>query len=190
MRTFDDVWACDAWMGSYWDTDSQGWICTLIIVMFLFGQWWTSDSHSPRPFLLLPKLQVLPQPTSCLLILMPGPHIEMKLMQTFSDVGGCDCWIGSYWEGNQQWWVGWHSPNNLHGWAWPSDEWLLLGHERWYCPRRGEPKVLEAMYATPNPIDPSATLATARWPLAQCLEPLWPLGKYIELLLVEDGNCS
>ena len=42
-------------------------------------------------------------------------------------------------------------PNNLHHWAWPSDEWLLLGYETWSCPHRGEPKVLEGFYAIPNP---------------------------------------
>ena len=26
-----------------------------------------------------------------------------------------------------------------------------MGHERWHCPHKGEPKVLEAFYATPNP---------------------------------------
>ena len=82
----------------------------------------------PQPLLILPKLQVLPQQAGCLLILMPGPRIEMKCMQAFSDVGGCAFWIGSYCEGNHQWWVAWHSPNNLHDWAWPSDEWLLLGY--------------------------------------------------------------
>ena len=82
---------------------------------------------------------------------MPGPHLELNIMQTWADVGGCDAWMGSYWRPNQQWWVGWHSPQNLPNWAWPSDDWVLIGYERWYQPRRGHPKLLEAFYATPNP---------------------------------------
>ena len=68
-----------------------------------------------------------------------GPHIEVYLMQTLSDVGGCECWMGSYWEGNQQWWVGWHSPNALEAWVWPTDNWILIGYERWYQSKRGDP---------------------------------------------------
>jgi len=82
---------------------------------------------------------------------MPGPHIELKLMQTFADVGACDAWMGSYWQPHQQWWVGWHSPNDISHWSWPSEDWLLIGYERWYYPRKGEPKLREAFYATPNP---------------------------------------
>ena len=58
-------------------------------------------------------------------------------MKTWADVGGCDAWMGSYWRPNQQWWVGWHSPRNLPNWAWPSDDWVLIGYERWCQPRRG-----------------------------------------------------
>ena len=50
----------------------------------------------------------------------------------------------------------------------------LIGYETWHCLHRGEPKVLDAFYATPKPLDPGASLATARWALAHCLEPLWP----------------
>jgi hypothetical protein len=81
---------------------------------------------------------------------MPGPHLELKIMQTWADVGGCDAWMGRYWRPNQQWWVGWHSLQNLPNWAWPSDDWVLIGYERWYQPRRGDPKLLEAFYASPK----------------------------------------
>ena len=113
-------------------------------------------SSSPQPFLLLPKLPCPNLTPDCaladsLVILMPGPHLELNIMQTWADVGGCDAWMGSYWRPNQQWWVGWHSPQNLPNWAWPSDDWVLIGYERWYQPRRGDPKLLEAFYATPNP---------------------------------------
>ena len=67
---------------------------------------------------------------------MPGFHLELKIMKTGDP--------------NQQWWVG--SPRNLPNWAWPSDDdWVLIGYERWYQPRRGDPKLLEAFYASPNP---------------------------------------
>ena len=81
---------------------------------------------------------------------MPGPNIEMKLMQCFADVGGCDLWQGSYWKGCHQWWIGWHHPNNLRHWSWPSDDWVFIGYEKWYQRPKGDPKLLEAFYATPN----------------------------------------
>ena len=31
---------------------------------------------------------------------MPGPHLELHIMQTWADVGGCDAWMGSYWRPN------------------------------------------------------------------------------------------
>ena len=86
-----------------------------------------------------------------LAILMPRPLLELNIMKTWANVGGCDAWMGNYWRPNQQWWVGWHSPRNLPNWAWPSDDWVLIGYERWYQPRRGDPKLLEAFYASPNP---------------------------------------
>ena len=145
---------------------------------------------SPQPCLLLPQLQVSPWPAVCRLILMPGPDIEMKLMQTLSDVQGCDCWLGNYWEGNQQWWVGWHSPHNLHDWAWPSHEWLLFGYERWYFPRRGEPKVLEAFYATPNPSVqvPPLPLPDGHWHIAGSHNGHLKWQQLIDSPLVEDEN--
>ena len=111
-------------------------------------------------------------------------------MQTFSDFGGCDCWIGSYWEGDQQWWVGWHSPNHLHDWAWPSDEWLLIGHERWYCPHRGEPKVLEAFYATPNPSIqvPPLPPPDGHWHIVWSHRGHRKWQQWIDSPLVEDEN--
>jgi hypothetical protein len=82
---------------------------------------------------------------------MPGQHLDIKIMQCFRDVGWCDAWLGSYWGPNQQWFIGWHSPRALRDWSWPSQEWTLIGYELWQYPRRGEPKLREALYATPNP---------------------------------------
>jgi len=82
---------------------------------------------------------------------MPGPHLDIKIMQCFRDVGGCDAWLGSYWGPNQQWFIGWQSPRALRDWSWPSQEWTFIGYELWQYPRRGEPKLPEALYATPNP---------------------------------------
>ena len=101
--------------------------------------------HFPIEF--LPKYQA---PLSFCLR-MPGPHLELKLMKTFEDVGGCDIWMGSFWAPRQQWWVGWHTPKDIDHWTWPSDEWLLIGWERWYQPINGKSKLLEAYYNTPNP---------------------------------------
>ena len=72
---------------------------------------------------------------------MPGPHLELKIMKTFDDMAGCDCWMGSYWLPNQQWWIGRHYPRGLSAWRWPSDEWRLIGYEKWYQPHTGEPKL-------------------------------------------------
>jgi len=146
------------------------------------------DISSLQPCLLLPKHQAFLQRASCRLSLNAGgPHM---FMQTFSDVGGCDCWIGSYWEGNHQWWVGWHSPNNVHDWAWPSDEWVRIGYARWYCSHRGKPKVLEAFYAIPNPR--SRRLPCHRhmrhWHIVwdQCGHRKWQ--QWIDSPLVEEEN--
>jgi len=69
---------------------------------------------------------------------MPGPHLDMKLMQCWPDVGGVDCWIGDYWDPNRstQWWTGWHLPGpsgieGLRSWSWPNPGWVLIGYELW-----------------------------------------------------------
>ena len=49
--------------------------------------------------------------------------------------GGCDCCIGNY-----------GVTNNGGSAGTP-----LIGYEMWHCPHRGEPKVLEAFYATADP---------------------------------------
>jgi len=82
---------------------------------------------------------------------MPGPHLELKMMQCYDDVGGCDAWIGSWWNPTHQWWVGYHSTRALNSWRWPSQEWTLIGHEKWYQPHIGNPKLREAFYVHPNP---------------------------------------
>ena len=112
--------------------------------------WWTSYSFLCRHFCSCLSSMPFHSQQVAALASMPGPHIEMKFMQTFSDVGGCDCWIGSCWEGSHQWWVGWRSPittcSNGGSAGTP-----LIGYERWHCLHRGEPKVLEAFYAIPKP---------------------------------------
>ena len=81
---------------------------------------------------------------------MPGPHLEFKLMRTFEDVGGCDIWMGSFWAPRQQWWVGWRTPKDIDHWTWPSDEWFVIGWDRWCQKHVCQLKLLEAYYNTPN----------------------------------------
>ena len=45
-----------------------------------------------------------------------------------------------------------HNPNNLKHWRnWPSDDWVLIGYERWYQRPRGIRSSSRPFYATPNP---------------------------------------
>ena len=103
------------------------------------------------------------------MIQMPGPHIEMKLMQCFADVGGCDLWQGSCWEGCHQWWIGWHHPNNIMGWSWPSDYWVLIEVREVVPTAEGDPRLLEAFY-----LGASATMPCSQWLLAYLLQPHKP----------------
>ena len=83
---------------------------------------------------------------------MPGPRIEMKLMRCFADAGGCDLWQGSCLEGCHQWWIGWQHPNTLKHWSWPSDDWVLIGCERWHQRPRGALSSSRPFYANPTPL--------------------------------------
>ena len=82
---------------------------------------------------------------------MPGPNLELKLYKTWDDIGGCDCWIGCFWNPREQWWAGFHTRKDLDSWSWPDDSWTLVGHERWCQPVTSRSKLLEAFYNTPNP---------------------------------------
>ena len=88
---------------------------------------------------------------------MPGAHLDLKIMQCWSDVGGCDCWVGGFWDDltATQWWSGWHLPGpaglaGLNAWSWPNPHWTLIGYELWAYYRKGNRKI-EAMYQHPNP---------------------------------------
>ena len=88
---------------------------------------------------------------------MPGPHLDLKLMQCWQDVGGCDCWMGSYWDPKRstQWWTGWHlsGPSGIDGlleWSWPNTGWVLIGYELWGYYKSGD-RLIEASYCSPNP---------------------------------------
>ena len=88
---------------------------------------------------------------------MPGPHLEMKFYTSFEDVGGCDCWISSFYtEEDGEWWCGWHMDGRpgiegLQTWEWPNGTWLPIGYERWAKGPDGKDWVVEAFYAIPNP---------------------------------------
>ena len=56
------------------------------------------------------------------------PHLDLKILQCYHDVGGADAWLGDYWDVCSQWYTGWHQPGHtgLQGlieWTWPSDNW-------------------------------------------------------------------
>ena len=90
---------------------------------------------------------------------MPAkPHLDLKILMCYEDVGGADAWLGSWWGPNAQWWVGWHMPGpsglqGLRGWSWPDGTWHLIGFELWEY-RRGRRRgdvLIEAYYNCPNP---------------------------------------
>ena len=84
---------------------------------------------------------------------MPGPHLDMKLMQSWPAVGGCDFWLGGYWSPKRQWWTGWHTSRDYQHWEWPSADWVLIGYELW----DEDGQLVEAMYVSPNPSTTSGT---------------------------------
>ena len=76
---------------------------------------------------------------------MPGAHLSIYVFQTYGDVG-VHLWIGSWFEGDSQWFVGFYSPRQIWEW-WMPAKWRLLGWERWaadakveeylICPNQG-----------------------------------------------------
>ena len=88
---------------------------------------------------------------------MPGPRLNMMLMQPFADVGGVDAWLAGNWDEDSQWWTGWHlhwraCPNGLPDWSWPSGGWTLIGHERWeWFKTSPQMRLMEAFTNHPNP---------------------------------------
>ena len=88
---------------------------------------------------------------------MPGPHLELKLMQCYEDTGGADAWLTGHWDRVSQWWTGWHLPGpagraGLSFWSWPNPDWVLIGFERWdYFSKFPHSRLMEALYQHPNP---------------------------------------
>ena len=113
--------------------------------------------------------------------LMPGPHLELKLMQCYADVGGADGWLSGHWDQGSQWWTGWHLPGpagpaGLRAWSWPNDQWVLIGFERWDSFRKfPHTRLREAYYQFPNPIHPCSMASSCR-PLPHQVPPQWPPG--------------
>ena len=82
---------------------------------------------------------------------MPGPHLTVMLFQCHEDVGGLDAWLSQFWDQGAQWWVGWHKAEQVWpDWAWPSDDWRLIGWEKWTV-NRNPNVLLEAYYSSPSP---------------------------------------
>ena len=108
-------------------------------------------------------------PLTCLSQAMPfKPHLDLKILQCYPDIGGCDAWLGGFWDASSQWYTGWHQPGRegLQGliqWKWPSDTWTLIGFERWEYRRKGD-IMREAFYNYPNGSTcPNAPPATGHW---------------------------
>ena len=81
------------------------------------------------------------------------PHLEVKIMQCFPDVGGTDAWLSGRYTDESQWWIGWHQPGPsgvaaFRCWRWPANNWHLIGFEKWTP--NGD-VLLEAMYNHPHP---------------------------------------
>ena len=86
---------------------------------------------------------------------MPGAHLDLRLMQCYAGVGGCDAWLAGFWDKRSQWHTGWHLPGatglpGLIQWSWPDPAWVLIGYERWRWNNKGE-WLSEACYHYPNP---------------------------------------
>ena len=63
---------------------------------------------------------------------MPGAHSKVTLHQCFKDVGGTDLWMGTKFNKDGHWWVGWHSSKGLDSW-WRTmpNNWRLIVQELW-----------------------------------------------------------
>ena len=106
------------------------------------------------------------------------PHLDLKIMQCYHDVGGADAWLGGFWDDRSQWFTGWHQSGarglqGLTDWAWPSDNWSLIGYERWEHRRRGD-MLVEAYYVDPNP----STLRDAGPPTGHWHVRFFPNGEW------------
>jgi len=89
-----------------------------------------------------------------------------------------DTWMSGYWEHKCQWW------------SWLSEDWVLIGYERWYYPRRGEPKLREAFYATPNPSTqpPLCLPPNGHWHLVYSKSGRETLRQWVATPLTEDDQ--
>ena len=109
---------------------------------------------------------------------MPGPHVDLKLMQCFPDVGGVDAWYGGFWQDRCQWFTGYHQPGakglaGLIEWSCPAPNWDLIGYELWESRRKGD-TLIEAYYNDPNPSTTAAgkyRQSTGHWHMR-----FWPNG--------------
>ena len=78
----------------------------------------------------------------------------------------------------------------MPNWAWPSDDWVLIGYKRWYQPRRGHPKLLEAFYASPNPSArvPPCPPPDGHWHMCWSHSGALKYSYWTEAVLVEDDE--
>ena len=109
---------------------------------------------------------------------MPGPHLQLHLMQCFPDVGGIDGWLTGNWDETSQWYTGWHLPGPAYStagiqWSWPDPNWILIGHERWeYFRNYPHSRLMEGLYQDPHPStvradlveeDPNVLIPQGHW---------------------------
>ena len=89
---------------------------------------------------------------------MPGPHLDFQLFQCWNDVGGCDLWIGSFFNEEHRWWEGWHSPKHIALWyQTPPNAWNFIGWEKWDYDAT---MIQESLYVDPNP----SLVPKRQWP--------------------------
>ena len=81
---------------------------------------------------------------------MPDKHLDAYYMQCSEDVGGTDFWQSSWYDDDQQWWVGFHTLKPFKDFHLSQKyDWALIGYELWPYNRDGW--LQEAYYAHPNP---------------------------------------
>ena len=83
---------------------------------------------------------------------MPGTHLTSQIYSSWSDVGGCDLWVGMWYTKTQRWYEGWYSPKPLELWFLTQpNSWNLIGWELWREGPGLSPELLEVQYVWPNP---------------------------------------
>ena len=80
---------------------------------------------------------------------MPGGCLDAYYMQCDPDVGGTDLWQSSFYDGDDQWWVGFHTLKPFDEFHLSQEhDWSLIGWQLWHY--NGEGSLQEAYYNHPK----------------------------------------